>query len=241
MLMEELFARGIMTMGPSRTDPARQVGVFKPELIATLPGLRSAEMEKIRWIAGEWDHENAVPATRVSPAYSDIGVSRFSICENGNWICAVRPDGREIPHITFDPLSRQWIYLLFNGAYGILRSSEGWVGDRIAFTGLMTMIGIDCEWRLTLSRRGSDEFDLMRSRLRTAHGHTSTNGISGDRCLIRARCWLEWACRSLLRRGLQIAQASLEVLAHHAVHIHQDAHQLKHVDICAFHRPGDPG
>jgi hypothetical protein len=28
MLIEELFSRGIMTMGPSRLDPCRQVGVF---------------------------------------------------------------------------------------------------------------------------------------------------------------------------------------------------------------------
>jgi hypothetical protein len=161
MLMEELFSRGIMTMGPSRIDSARQVGVFKPEFIATLPALGAAEMEKFRWIAGEWDHENAVPATRLSPAYTDIGTSRFSICENGSWICAVRPDGREVPHITFDPFSRQWMYVVTNGAYCILRSSEGWVGDEIVFTGLMTMIGINCEWRLTLDHRGSNEFGFV--------------------------------------------------------------------------------
>jgi len=165
MLMEELFSRGIMVMGPSRIDPTRQVGVFKQEFLAALPGLRMAEMEKVRWIAGEWDHENAVPATGVSPAYTDIGSSRFSIGENGNWICAVRPDGREIPHMTFDPFSRQWIYLLFNGAYCILRSLHGWAhttaGDQIVFTGLMTMIGINCEWRLTLTRHKPDEFSLI--------------------------------------------------------------------------------
>ena len=161
MLMEELFSRGIMTMGPSRIDPARQVGVFNPEFLTGLPALRAAEMEKFRWIAGEWSHENAVPATRFSPAYTNVGTSRFSLCENGSWICAVRPDGREVPHITFDPFSRQWIYLLANGAYGILRSSEGWTGDRIVFTGLMTMIGVNCEWRLTLHRKCPDEFSFI--------------------------------------------------------------------------------
>ena len=165
MLMEELFSRGVMTMGPSRLDPSRQVGVFNPEFLAALPTLRASEMEKFRWIAGEWDHENAVPATRVSPAYTDIGSSRFSICENGTWICAIRPDGREVPHITFDPFSRQWVYLLANGAYGMLRSAQGWAhttaGDQIVFTGLMTMIGITCEWRLTVTRRKPDEFSFI--------------------------------------------------------------------------------
>src|SRR5258708_6274987 len=121
MLIEDLFSRGIMMMGPSRTDPSRQVGTFRPEFLSGLPALRAAEMEKFRWLAGEWDHRNAVPATRVSPAYNDAGVSRFSLCENGTWICNVAPDGRETPHITFDPFSRQWIYVLIRGSYGILR------------------------------------------------------------------------------------------------------------------------
>jgi hypothetical protein len=37
MLMEELFSRGIMTMGPSRTDPERRVGIFQPDFVAGLP------------------------------------------------------------------------------------------------------------------------------------------------------------------------------------------------------------
>lgn len=160
MLIERLFSSGIMTMGPSRLDPTRQVGVFAMEAIASLPAIRAAEMEKFRWIAGEWDHENAVPATGVSPAYSDIGTSRFAVCENGGWICAVAPDGRETQQITFDPFSRQWIYVLTRGSYGILRSREGWIGDSIVFTGLMTMIGIDCEWRMTWRRQGDDAFSF---------------------------------------------------------------------------------
>jgi len=32
----------------------------------------------------------------------------------------------ETPNITFDPFSKQWMYVLIDGAYGILRSPEGW-------------------------------------------------------------------------------------------------------------------
>ena len=39
---------GIMKMGPSRVDPARQVGVFDPSFVAGLPALRTAELEKFR-------------------------------------------------------------------------------------------------------------------------------------------------------------------------------------------------
>ena len=159
MLMEELFSRGIMTLGASRIDPNRQVGVFNSDLVSKLPALRAMEMEKFRWIVGEWNYENEVPATTVSPAYIDIGSAKY--CEKSNWICLVAPDGREIRQITFDPFSKQWIYVLIEGSYGILRSSEGWVGDHIAFSGLMTMIGINCQWRMTWTKKGTDEFGFI--------------------------------------------------------------------------------
>jgi hypothetical protein len=169
MLIAELFSRGIMKMGPSRTDATRQVGVFDPEAISTLPALRTSEMEKFRWLAGEWNYENQVPATSVSPAYSDAGSCKFSYCEKNNWICRVAPDGRETCHITFDPFSRQWIYLLFEGSYGILRSRQGWTGEQIVFSGLMTMLGIDCDWRLTWTKKSDAEFGFLNEE-RNADG-----------------------------------------------------------------------
>jgi hypothetical protein len=161
MLIEELFSRGIMTMGPSRRDPGRHVGVFHSDFVASLPALRAAEMERFHWLAGDWNYENDVPATRVSPAYTDVGNSKFALCEKGRWICLVDPDGQKSRHITFDPFSRQWIYVLMQGAYGILRSPQGWIGERIVFSGLMTMIGINCEWRMTWAKTGCDEFGFL--------------------------------------------------------------------------------
>ena len=165
MLIEELFSRGVMTMGASKADPARQVGVFRPEAVAALPALRAAEIGKFRWIAGEWSYENRVPATRCNPAYTDIGTQRFSLGEKGAWICSVAPDGREGRLITYDPFSRQWIYVLTQGSYGMLRSAEGWTDDRIVFTGRMTMLGIDCEWRMTWTRHSDDVFGFVNEEL----------------------------------------------------------------------------
>jgi hypothetical protein len=161
MLIEELFSRGIMTMGASRTDPNRQVGTFNSDFVAGLPSLRATQMEQFRWLVGEWNHENHVPATRLSPAYIDIGSSKFSLGENNNWICLVAPNGREIPHITFEPFSSQWIYVLTQGSYGILRSPQGWTGNQITFSGLMTMIGINCEWQMVWTKTSDNEFNFI--------------------------------------------------------------------------------
>ena len=159
-LIETLFARSIMQMGPSRNDPQRTVGTFNPEFLSRLPAIRSAELATFRWIAGTWRWENTVPATALSPAYTDVGTVTFSFGEKDTWICLSAPDGRLIPNITFDPFSRQWIYALTNGSYGVLRS-PGWVGDQIVFTGVMTMIGIDCDWRMTWTRKSGDAFEFM--------------------------------------------------------------------------------
>ncbi len=158
MLIQELFSKGIMKMGPSPVDPQRQVGVFNPEAIAGLPALRTQEMEKFLWLVGEWNYKNAVPPTPSSPAYGDIGTAKYALSEDRNWLCSVSPDGRQSPQITFDPLSQQWIYVLTRGSYGVLRSAEGWCGDQISFSGKMTMVGINCDWRLTWTRQSSDRF-----------------------------------------------------------------------------------
>jgi hypothetical protein len=70
-------------------------------------------------------------------------------------------DGSLMPQITFDPFSRQWIYVLMRGAYGMLRSAEGWTGDSLAFTGVMTMRGPTREWRLTWRCDGADRFQFV--------------------------------------------------------------------------------
>jgi hypothetical protein len=67
MLIERLFTIGVMKMGPSRVDPERQVGVFNPEFASGFPAQRAAEMVKFQWLVGEWNFENAVPATRFRP------------------------------------------------------------------------------------------------------------------------------------------------------------------------------
>lgn len=107
MLIQELFSSGVMKMGPSRNDPSRQIGVFNPEVIATYSAMRASEIDKFRWIAGVWEHDNLVPATAASPAYSDTGSICFSVDEKGEWVCLAQPNGTSLPHITFGPFSRE--------------------------------------------------------------------------------------------------------------------------------------
>lgn len=169
MLMEDLFSKGIMTMGPSRFDPNRRVSVFAPRVAESLATIRASALEGFRWIAGKWTYENAVPGTRLSPAYVDVGTIEFSLFDKDGWISSVSNDGVRHPWVTFDPFSQRWIYVLTRGSFGVLRSEEGWVGNRIAFEGLMTMLGIDCVWRMTWTREGERSFRFVNEE-RSADG-----------------------------------------------------------------------
>ncbi|HWY44405.1 MAG TPA: hypothetical protein VNX66_12965 [Candidatus Sulfotelmatobacter sp.] len=157
MLIEELFGRGIMVMGSAKDRPGLQTGTFNMELLKTFPVLKAAEMEKMRWIEGEWNSVNRVPATSKNPAYEDVNTGTYRFCEKDSWICLVGKDGRERKYLTFDPFSGQWIYVLLEGAYGILRS-RGWNGNEIAFEGEMTMIGVNCVLRQTWKKKSDDAF-----------------------------------------------------------------------------------
>src|SRR5580765_6557088 len=159
-LIETLFARRLVRMGPSRHDASRQVATFDPEVLAGLASRRTDEMARFQWLIGDWTFENPVPATRLSPAYCDAGSASFASSPDGAFICMVARDGRQTPLLTFDPWSDQWIYMLTNGSYGVLRS-PGWQGDAITFAGTMTMIGINCEWRMTWTRDGPDAFRFV--------------------------------------------------------------------------------
>ena len=47
-----------------------------------------------------------------------------------------------------------------DGLYGVLQSG-GWLDNCMVFAGRLTMLGVDCELRQTMTRRGSDEFHIL--------------------------------------------------------------------------------
>jgi hypothetical protein len=112
------------------------------------------------WLAGAWNGENKVPATKHNPAYVDRTTYTYQVCENGSWICLVDARGRERPHITYDPFSNKWIYVLAEGAFGILRSS-GWNAATLEFAGPMLMLGAEREVRQVWTKLNDDEFRFV--------------------------------------------------------------------------------
>jgi len=166
LLFEQIFARGFMVF-----DSEKKTGVFNPTVAKEFADARRQKMEEFRWLIGNWDAVNHVRATPTTPAYSDTYRYTYNFCDDDTRICITGPSGKERPHLTFDPFSARWMMTFVDSAYGVLQS-EGWSGQTIVFSGRVTMLGVDCELRQLIERRGPDEF-YVRNDERLSDGQWS--------------------------------------------------------------------
>ncbi len=114
-------------------------------------------MEEFKWLAGEWSAMNKVRATPTTPAYTDTYFYSYPLCEADTRISITGPGGMARPYLTFDPFRERWMMTFTESVYGVLQS-KGWQRDSIVFTGCLTILGVDCEIRQTISKRSADEF-----------------------------------------------------------------------------------
>jgi len=118
-------------------------------------------MEEFRWLVGEWSATNSatnkVRATPSTPAYTDTYFHSYQLCEANTRISITGPGGTARPYLTFDPFRERWMMTFTESVYGVLQS-KGWQRDSIVFTGCLTMLGVDCRIRQTISKRSADEF-----------------------------------------------------------------------------------
>jgi hypothetical protein len=138
-------------------DPVRKVLVFNREVVGKFPAIRKAKLEEFRWLVGEWSAMNKVRATPSTPAYTDTYFYSYQLCEADTRISITGPGRMARPYLRFDPFRERWMMTFTESAYGVLQSKE-WQRDSIVFTGCLTMLGVDCEIRQTISKRSADEF-----------------------------------------------------------------------------------
>jgi hypothetical protein len=141
-------------------DLKRNVLTFNLEVVSKFPAIRKAKMEECRWLIGVWAAENRVRATPTTPAYADAYVYTYDWADNETRITVSGPSGKSRPLLTFDPFSNRWMMTFIDGLYGVLQS-DGWQGDRIIFIGNLTMLGVDCQLRQTLTRKSENEAHIL--------------------------------------------------------------------------------
>ena len=145
LIFEQLVGRGFMVL-----DPVRKVLVFHREVVGKFPAIRKAKVEEFKWLVGEWSAENRV-ATPTTPAYTDTYLYTYQLCEGDTRISITGPGGNPRPYLTFDPFSSRWMMTFVDGLYGVLQSG-GWQDNSVVFAGPLTMLGVDCELRQTITR-----------------------------------------------------------------------------------------
>ena len=152
LIFEPLVGRGFMVL-----DPVRKVLVFNREVVGKFPAIRKAKMEEFRWLVGEWSATNKVRATPSIPAYTDTYFYSYQLCQADTRISITGPGGTARPYLTFDPFRERWMMTFTESVDGVLQS-KGWQRDSIVLTGCLTMLGVDCRIRQTISKRSADEF-----------------------------------------------------------------------------------
>ena len=152
LIFEQLVGHGFMVL-----DPVRKVLVFNREVVGRFLAIRKAKMEEFKWLVGEWSAENRV-ATPTTPAYTDTYLYTYQLCEGDTRISITGPGGNPRPYLTFDPFSRRWMMTFVDGLYGVLQSGGGWQDNFVVFAGRLTMLGIDCELRQTMTGEAATNF-----------------------------------------------------------------------------------
>jgi len=155
LIFEQLVSRGLMVF-----DPNRKVLTFSLPVIAKLPALRQAKIEEFKWLVGDWAFENHVRATPTTPAYTDTYYYTYELADSGTRYTVSGHGAKARPYLTFDPFSNRWMMTFTEGLFGVLQSN-GWQRDAIVFSGPLTMLGIDCELRQTITKKSSDEFHIL--------------------------------------------------------------------------------
>ena len=155
LIFEQLVSRGFVAF-----DPNRKVLAFNLPVLARFPALRQQKIEEFKWLIGDWAFENHVRATPTTPAYTDTYFYTYALAESGSHFTVSGHGAKARPYLTFDPFSDRWMMTFTEGLFGVLQSN-GWQGDTIVFTGPLTMLGVDCELRQTITRKGPDEFHIL--------------------------------------------------------------------------------
>jgi hypothetical protein len=155
LIFEQLVSRGFMAL-----DPNRNVLTFNMDVVSKFPAIRKKKMEEFRWLIGEWACENRVRATPTTPAYTDTYIYTYEYADNDTRITVTGPSGKARPLLTFDPFSNRWMTTFIDGLYGVLQS-DGWQGNTLVSIGRLTMLGVDCELRQTMTRKGDNECHIL--------------------------------------------------------------------------------
>jgi hypothetical protein len=155
LIFEQLVSRGLMAF-----DPKRNVLAFNLPVIARFPAIRQERIGEFKWMIGDWAFENHVRATPTTPAYTDTYAYTYALADNGTRYTVSGHGAKARPYLTFDPFSNRWMMTFTEGLFGVLQSN-GWESETIVFSGPLTMLGIDCELRQTITKKSPDEFHIL--------------------------------------------------------------------------------
>jgi hypothetical protein len=177
-----------------KADPALAEQLGKP----------TPEIKSLSWMVGTWDVTATVQAGSAATGTSDKGQSVIAFALDGTWIEArdtYPGGGQDVGYVTYNPVVKQWIALGIDGAgNAVTTMATGWTGNRLVFTGEVTIVGERVTLRQTIEKLNDAAYNVINEQ-KMADGSWLVLGslrIPQARELARNAC-LDFSARSLCR------------------------------------------
>lgn len=133
----------------------------QPELASKL-GHPSPELQQLEWMLGYWEVTATVFATAKSQESNLYGTSTVTRALDGTWFqIADEYFGKpqDIGFMTFNPVIRKWVAAQVDASgNSITTTSDGWVGNKLVFSGKVQIVGEVATLRQTLEKLSDREY-----------------------------------------------------------------------------------
>jgi hypothetical protein len=99
---------------------------------------------------------------------SDKGRSIIAYALDGTWIEArdtYPAGGQDVGYVTYNPVTKRWIALGIDGTgNAVTTTATGWAGNRLVFTGDVTIVGEQVTLRQTVEKVSDTAYNVINEQ-----------------------------------------------------------------------------
>ena len=129
-------------------------------------GKPAPELQRMRWMLGQWNVEAVVFATPTAPQRTEHGKALITFVNDGTWLqmADAYPAGnQDLGFLTYNIVSRRWISVgLDSVGNAVISTASSWEGNRLVLQAPhVEILGVVTTLRQTLSKQDDDHYSLL--------------------------------------------------------------------------------
>jgi len=154
---------------PSRQQPTLYeriaLKLARDPRLAQRLAMPPAELERAKWLLGQWEVSARVFATASTPERRSQGSSRIDQALGKAWIRFddTYADGSDLTFLTFNAITQRWVSVTIDGTgNAVTTQGTGSIDHRLVFTGPpVSIVGETVRLRQTMEKRSDGEFHVL--------------------------------------------------------------------------------